>query len=80
MIFVKVQTENGYEFERLEDYCKRIAKKNNATLYHLEEYLGTKLSEDETLARVRNVILDTSGDISRIPELIVIECDDDEGL
>lgn len=79
IIYVKVQKEDGFEIERLEDYCKRIARKNNASLYHLETYLGKKLSEDETLAKIRNVILDTSGDISRIPEFIIVG-DDHEGL
>ena len=79
IIYVKVQKENGFEMERLEDYCKRVARKNNASLYHLESYLGVKLSDDETLAKIRNVILDTSGDISRIPEFIIVG-DDHEGL
>ena len=79
IIYVKVQKEDGFEMERLEDYCKRIARKNNASLYHLENYLGVKLSDDETLAKIRNVILDTSGDISRIPEFMIVG-DENEGL
>lgn len=80
MLYVKIEKEDGFEYEKLDDYCKRISKKNNASLYHLEKFLGMKLNDNEQLSALRNTILDTSGDISRLADSIVIVSDDNERL
>lgn len=53
-------------------HCQRISRKNNSLLYHLEAYLDKKLLSDEKLSEIRDIILTVSGDINRLPEMLVI--------
>lgn len=73
MIYVKyVDEENKTQFISLKEYCERIGKRNNSILYKLEKYLGIKMLSNEDLKEVRNIILDTSADVSRLPDNVVI--------
>lgn len=75
---VKVQCHDGH-VESLYVYLSRIAKKNNSTLYLLEQYLNKKLLEDSELAEIRDIILTVSADISKLPSHLIVG-DEDEGL
>lgn len=67
--------ENG--IAPFKNYLKFLAKKNNATLHMIEEYVGIPLDSDEKLMKIKNNILDVSGNISRIPYQILIVGDED---
>jgi SepF-like predicted cell division protein (DUF552 family) len=73
MICVKYENENGdVQYIPLKDYCERVSKRNNSVLFKIEKYLGIKMLSDEVLKEVRNIILDTSADVSRLPNNIII--------
>lgn len=65
---------NFYESgeEDFDSYCNWLKRKNNSVLFLLETYLGRNLNDDEDLKEIRNIILDVSGDISRIPEKVMV--------
>lgn len=72
MIIMKIQNDfypSGEE--ELIEYCDWLKRKNSSALFLLEEYLGFPLSEDEKLSHIRKIILDVSGDISRIADKIL---------
>lgn len=68
--------ECGYE--NLDSYCKWLKNKNTVTLHLLEKYLGQSLESDERLLEIKKIILDVSGDISRLPHNIFVKDDEDE--
>lgn len=66
----------------MEDFkvqCVRLSKKNNSILYLLEEYLDKKLLEDEKLSEIREVVLNVSAEILKLPDKLNVG-DTDEGL
>lgn len=67
--------EEGYE--SLDDYCNWLKRKNSVVLFKIEEFTQVQLSSDPKLLEIRNLILDVSNDIARIPLNVVI---DDEKL
>ena len=77
---IKVQNdfaENG--FEDLVSYCNWLKRKNNVALHLIEKYVGKDMQKDECLSEIRNIILDVSGDISRLPQKMMIVGDGNEG-
>lgn len=77
---LKVHNEHfplGYE--NLSSYCYWLKNKNTVVLHLLENYLEQELSSDERLIEIRNIILDVSGSIHRLPHNIFVG-DEDEGL
>ena len=74
MITSHLQSEN----ETIENYCKRLSKKNNSVLYLLEEYLNRSLLSDEKLIHIRDTILTVSADINRLNSRI--DGESNEGL
>lgn len=60
--------------EELSTYCMWLKNKNNVVLHLLETFLKDEgvidkdLSSDPRLKEIRNMILDVSGDISRLPD------------
>lgn len=81
MVYVKyVDDGNNVQFVSLKGYCERVSKRNNSILYKLEKYLGIKMLSKEELKEVRNIILDTSADVSRLPENIIVYEEGDEPL
>lgn len=67
-------------FEELESYCRWLKRKNSVVLFKLEKHLGNSLKSTPELLEIRNLILDVSNDIARLPFNIVIEGEKDEGL
>lgn len=80
---MKYKVVNGHfkdGYENLESYCNWLKRKNSVVLFKLENYAKVKLSTDPELAEIRNLILDVSNDISRLPSIIVIEGEEDARL
>lgn len=77
---VKIVDGNGLEVaESLESYCKRLGKKNNSLLFKLEKYLNKKLLSDDELIEIRDLILTSSAEISRLANYVHVG-DENEGL
>lgn len=60
----------------LDSYCLLLSKKNNSILYKLEDYLGSKLLDDERLETIRDLLLTVSADIKRLPKEVKCEKSD----
>ena len=70
--------EVGYE--DLDSYCQWLKRKNSVVLFKIEQCIGMSLSSTPELAEIRNLILDVSNDIARLPSNIWIEGEEDEKL
>lgn len=66
--------------ENLTSYCSWLKRKNNVALHLIESYIGKDMREDERLLEIRNVILDVSGDIARLPYKLIIVSEENEKL
>lgn len=86
---VKIRVENDHfeiGSEELDTYCMWLKNKNNVVLHLIESYLKAEgviqddLSSDPKLKEIRNMILDVSGDISRLPSKAYAVGDNDERL
>ena len=67
-------------YEDLESYCNWLKRKNSVVLFKLEKFTGMALVSSPELLEIRNLILDVSNDIARIPSNIMIEGDESEEL
>lgn len=80
-IKVKIKSLDGHtEIESIYSYCSRLSRKNNSVLYLLESYLSKKLLEEPELAEIRDLILTVSADITKIHNLIFVECGEDNEI
>lgn len=78
---IKVKSEyfeSGYE--NITSYCSWLKRKNNVALHLIESYIGKDMREDERLLEIRNVILDVSGDIARLPYKLIMVSEENEKL
>lgn len=76
MTNIKVEitdAEGIIRYEDLNEYCLRLSKKNNSTLYLLESYLGMMMSDDEELEEIRRLILTVSANILRLNTVLYVE-------
>lgn len=78
---MKLKVRNDYfddGYENLESYCNWLKRKNSVVLFKLESYTNQKLTSNQELLEIRNLILDVSNDILRLPSNIFIEDDEYE--
>jgi hypothetical protein len=77
MIYIIYDNNGQIVKETLEVFCQKISKRNNSVLYRLEKYLNDKMLSNDDLREIRNIILDVSASINRLPETIRINEDGD---
>ncbi|WAX16598.1 hypothetical protein LC76P1_00161 [Lysinibacillus phage LC76P1] len=86
---VNIRIENDHfdiGSEELETYCLWLKNKNNVVLHLLEELLKEEgvisgdLGSNAKTKEIRNMILDVSGDISRLPSKAYVVGDNGERL
>lgn len=71
MIYVKLRDENDEIYTiPLKEYCTRLGRRNNSVLFRLEKYLGIKLLSNDELKDIREIVLDISADITRLPDSV----------
>lgn len=77
MIYIIYDNNGEIVKEPLNIFCQKISRRNNSVLYKIEKYLNDKMLSNDELREIRNVILDVSANISRLPENIKIDKDGD---
>lgn len=80
---IKVQVQNDHfesGYEDLSSYCEWLKRKNNVVIHLIEKFVGKEMQSDPLLSEIRNIILDVSGDIGRLPYKITNVNDEHEGL
>lgn len=67
---IKVMIKNDYYddgYGDISEHCKWLKNKNIVALHLMESYLGLSMDSDKKLAEIKNIILDVSGEINRLP-------------
>lgn len=80
---IKVMVTNDYYNNghgEIKEHCKWLKNKNIVALHLIESYLGISMDSDKRLAEIKNIILDVSGEINRLPYNIILVDDVDERL
>jgi hypothetical protein len=67
-------------YEDITSYCQWLKRKNSVVLFKIEQHIGMPLTSTPELLEIRNLILDVSNDIARLPSNIMIEGEVDEKL
>lgn len=78
---IKVMIKNDYYndgYGDISEHCKWLKNKNIVALHLMESYLGTSMDSDKRLSEIKNIILDVSGEINRLPSNIILKDDVNE--
>lgn len=78
ILIVNEYYENGKG--DIKDYCRWLKNKNIVALHLIEKYIGNSMDSDSRLSEIKNIILDVSGEVNRLPYNIILVDDEDERL
>lgn len=80
---IKVMIKNEYYndgYGDISEHCKWLKNKNIVALHLIENFLGIPMDSDKRLAEIKNIILDVSGELNRMPYNIHLKDDSSERL